>query len=76
MKKIFIVLLVITLVIMSATSAMAVPNDNFPAEKAGRANANAADGLHRAAGNVANANGNAAHVLLYWVGPGPGHGVK
>ena len=74
MKKLLVVLMIVALVMVFAAPAMAVPNDNFPADKAGRANANAADGLHRAAENVANANGKAAHVLLYWVGPGPGHG--
>ena len=69
MKKLLIVLVVVVLVMALAAPVMAVPNDNFPADKAGRANANAMDGLHRAAENVANANGKAAHVLLYWVGP-------
>ena len=84
MKKLLVVLMIVALVMAFAAPAFAAGHEgpgtpghpNVDPDKAGRANANAADGLHKAAANVANANGRAAHVLLYWVGPGPGHGAK
>ena len=71
-KKLVIMLLVVVMLLALSVPALAHPPHNEG--EAGKANANAADGLHRAAENVADANGRAAHVLLYWVGPGPGHG--
>jgi len=70
MKKFLVVLMIVALVMVFATSAFAAGHHPPHAEgEAGKANENAKPGLHTAKDYVANANGRAAHVLKNWVGP-------
>ena len=66
MKKFMLILIVVALVMVFATSAMAHPPHREG--EAGKANENAMDGLHNAHHNVMhNSNGRADHVLHDWV---------
>ena len=74
MKKFMIILVVVVLVMSIAAPALAAGHEgpgtpghpNIDPDKAGRANDNALDGLHRAHHNAMH-NSRADHVLHHWV---------
>jgi len=67
MKKLVIMLVVVALVMALALPVMAHPP--HVEGEAGKANENAKFGVHKACEFVSSANGRAAHVLAFWVGP-------
>jgi len=68
MKKLVVLLVVGIMVLALAAPVFAHPP--HAEGEAGKANANAKFGLHRACEAVSeNSNGRAAHVLAFWVGP-------